>query len=146
MTSRWSAHLRGHLLRFDRPRAPEISPADGARLLLAAVLAELLRIGAVAWLRPRVPLLLLMPAVLLVALLLLRAARVGPARIGLRPWREWSTTERSFLVQALVLANVVFPLVLAGPIAARLAEPGAARGLLAVFAPYLLYGFYQELV
>ena len=145
-SSPWSPHLRGHLLRFDRPPAPGISASDGARLLVAAVLAELLRVVTVAWLQPRVPLLLLAPAMLLTALLLLRAARVEPARIGLRPWREWSTTEHSFLLQALVLANVVFPLVLAGPIAARLAEPAAARGLLAVFLPYLVYGFYQELV
>jgi membrane protease YdiL (CAAX protease family) len=41
---------------------------------------------------------------------------------------------------------VVFPLVLAGPIRNRLAQPGVAWSLGNVFLPYLFFGFYQEVV
>lgn len=68
------------------------------------------------------------------------------AQVGLRPWREWTTTERSYFVQVLVIANVVFPAVLAAPMRRRLAEPSVLSTLWSVFVPYLFFGFYQEVV
>ena len=144
---RLSPHLRGHLFLFDRVPGPAHGDAVGARLLLTAVFLEGVRLAALRWLRPAIPLWALLP--LLIALALL-AVRLGTgltlSQIGLRPWREWTTTERSYFLQVIVIANVVFPVVLAAPLRDRLARPDAAWTLWSLFVPYLLFGFYQELV
>lgn len=143
----WGPHLRGHLLLFDRPPAPAYGPRAGVRLLLAAVLLEVVRLAAVRWLHPGVPLGPLLAALLGLALLagpLL--AGVAPSQLGFRRWRDWTLTERSYFLQVVVLANVIFPLVLAGPLAGRVAQEGLAAGLWNVFVPYLFFGFYQEIV
>src|SRR5262245_51663987 len=88
----WSPHLRGHLLLFDR-RTPsvDLTPGTGARLLLAAAMLEVVRLGAVAWLYPSVPLALLLVALLALALLTVPDfAGVQLRQLGLRPWREWT--------------------------------------------------------
>lgn len=142
---RWSPHLRGHLLLFDRSPAP--ASAAGTRLLLVAVLVEAVRLAALRWVHPAVPLWLLLPAVLGVGLLMVSAiAGVKLAHLGLWRWGKWTATERSYFLQVIVIANVVFPIVLAGPIANRLAQPDMTRGLWTIFVPYLFFGFYQELV
>lgn len=143
---RWSPHLRGHLLLFDRRPAQALSAPAGVRLLLAAALLEIVRLAAVTWLYPGVPLWLLLPALVGLALLVVPGlAGVKLVHSGLRPWRDWTTTEKSYFLQVVVLANVVFPIVL-GPSANRTAPPGIAWGLWHVFVPYLFFGFYQELV
>ena len=94
-----------------------------------------------------IPLWLLLPAVLGIALLVvLRIAKVELSQLGLRPWRDWTTTERSYFVQVVVIANVIFPTVFAAQLAQRAKPPGILWGLGHVFVPYLFYGFYQELV
>lgn len=140
-----SPHLRGHLLLFDRRPAPALPSPAGARLVLAAASLEGLRI-AVTWLYPGVPLWLLTPALLGLALLVVRAgAGLKLSQLGLRPWRDWMATEKSYFLQVVVIANVVFPIVLADPLGRRIAERGTAWGLLNTFGPYLFFGFYQEL-
>ena len=140
-------HLRGHVFLFDGARRPAISAQAAARLLQAAAVLEGLRIAVTTWLPPSVPLWLWPPALLLLAVLAVPFFVGLPlSEIGLRPWREWTTTEKSYFLQVLVLANVVFPLVLAGPIRNRLAQPGVAWSLGNVFVPYLFFGFYQEVV
>jgi membrane protease YdiL (CAAX protease family) len=61
-------------------------------------------------------------------------------------WRDWTRTEKSYFCQLLIIANVVFPLVLAGPLRTRLAQPDLAWSLWSGSVPYLFFGFYQELV
>ena len=140
-------HLRGHVFLFDGARRPAISAQAAARLLQAAAVLEGLRIAVTRWLPPSVPLWLWLPALLLLAVLAMPFFVGLPlSEIGLRPWREWTATEKSYFLQVLVLANVVFPLVLAGPIRNRLALPGVAWSLGNVFVPYLFFGFYQEVV
>jgi uncharacterized protein len=56
------------------------------------------------------------------------------------PWREWSATEKSYTLQVVVFANIIFPMLLGSPLAA-----GVLR-LWTVFVPYLFFGFYQEVV
>lgn len=144
---RWSPHLRGHLLLFDRRPAPAFGSRAGVRLLLAAALVEAVRLAAVRWLYPGIPLGLLVAVLLGLALLAVPfVAGVPLSELGLRRWREWTPTEKSYLLQVVVLANVVFPMVLAAPLAERVAQAGLAQGLWSVFVPYLFYGFYQELV
>lgn len=135
-------HLRGHLLLFDSGPAPA-SALAGTRFLVAAGVIEIARLAAVGWLRPALPLGALVPALLALALLV--SARLCGGKLtplGLRRWRAWSTTERSYFVQVLVLASVLFPVLLVAPRLARVTPAGLAQ----VFVPYLFYGFYQELV
>jgi uncharacterized protein len=142
----WNAHLRGHVLQFDGRPAPSLTPAAGTRLLLTATVLEALRLSAVAWLYPRAPLWLLLPPLLLVTLLAVPSvARLSLSDIGLVPWREWSDTEKSYLLQVLVIASIVFPLTLGSPLA-RVPQGRGMWHLSTVFLPYLCFGFYQELV
>lgn len=140
-------HLRGHVLLFDRKPAPPYEPSAGARLLIVAVTLELFRLGLIWLVHPAVPLLLLVPVLVAVALLSLRyLAGVRLSQVGFRPWREWSAIEKSYFVQLLVIANVVFSLVLAARLRAILSQPNALTIVATVFVPYLFYGFYQEVV
>src|SRR5262245_17523805 len=140
-------HLRGHVFLFDGARRFTPSPETGPRLLAAAVLLETLRLAGTRWLPSSFPLWVWLPPLLSLALFAVRRfVGIPLAEIGLRPWREWTTTETSYFCQVLVLANIVFPLVLAGPIRNRLAQPGVAWSVGNVFVPYLVFGFYQEVV
>jgi len=142
-----SPHLRGHVLLFDRGPAPAYPARTGVRLLLAATLAEVVRLAAVRWLYPGVPLWLLLPALLGFALLVVPGiAHVRLPQLGFRQWREWTTMEKSYFLQVVVIANVLFPVALAEPLGKRLAQPGVASSLGNVFVPYLFFGFYQEVV
>ena len=143
----WLAHLRGHVLVFDRKPALGYEPGAGLRLLILAGALETFRLGAVKLLYPLLPLLVLVPLLVAVALLSVRyLAGARLAQIGFRPWREWSTTEKSYFVQLLIIANVVFPLVFATRLRALLSQPNAVAIVATVFVPYLFYGFYQEVV
>lgn len=139
-------HLRGHLLRFGEQPPSTLGSSHGVRLLVIAAALEVSRLAAVWWLDQwRVE--LLVPALLWVAALLaIACAGVTPSQLGFRRWSQWSTTEKSYFVQVVVLANVVFPLVLAAPLAASYAERGVVAFVVLTFLPYLCYGFYQEIV
>lgn len=144
--TRLSPHVRGHLLLFDHRPVAAYSDAIGARLLLTAVLLEVLRLVARSWLHAPIPLWLLLPLLLALALLSVRWTRLTFSQIGLRRWREWTVTDRSYFVQVIIIANVVVPVVLATPLRDRVAQPDFAWTLWSVFMPYLFFGFYQELV
>jgi membrane protease YdiL (CAAX protease family) len=121
--------------------------STGARLLLIAVAVEAFRLVVVTCLHPVLPLLILVLLVLACALLLVRfAARLKLSQIGLYPWREWDPVEKSYFVQLLVIANIVFPLVFAGRLRLILAQPYVLSTVRNEFVPYLFYGFYQEVV
>jgi membrane protease YdiL (CAAX protease family) len=139
----WSAHLRGHLLLFD-PRGSAPLPARaGLRLLGTAALLEATRLAAVAWAYPAVPLWVVVPLVLALALLAVpRLSGVRRGDLGFPHWGEWSATEKSYFVQVLALVAILFPLVLGLP---RVSAGGVPR-LAGVIVTYLRLGFYQELV
>ena len=144
---RISPHIRGHLLLFDEKLAPSYGAGTGVRLFVTAVLLEVVRLVAVRWLQPAIPLWLLLPLLLGFALLSIPVVtRLRLSQIGFRRWREWTATEKSYFLQILVIANMVFPLVFAAPLRNRLAEPSVVWTLWSVFVPYLFFGFYQELV
>src|SRR5438093_2656176 len=142
--SRLGLHLRGHLLLFDKRSSPAHHSASGRRLLFTAVGVEGARLAATRWLHPLLPLWVLMPLLLGFALLSIRVF-AGPslAQIGFHPWRDWSTVEKSYFLQILVISNVVFPVVFAAQLRSRLAQPSVVW---TVFVPYLFFGFYQEVV
>ena len=101
----WISHLRGHLLLFEpRPR-PAYTDSAGFRLLVVAAGLEIVRLSAVQWLYPRVPLWVLLPLLLGIALVSVPAITgVRLSQLGLRRWGEWTTTEKSYFLQVMILA------------------------------------------
>lgn len=147
---RWGGlgvHARGHFLLFDKRSASVHDASTGTRLLWIAVVVEAFRLVAIKWLHSALPLLILVLLLLAGALLLVRfAARQNFSEIGLYPWREWSPVEKSYFVQLLVIANIVFPFVFTSRLRIIFAQPSALSIVWSAFVPYLFYGFYQELV
>jgi uncharacterized protein len=140
-------HLRGHVLLFDQKAPPDYDASIGVLLLAIALGLETLRLIAVAWLHGAVPLLILVPLFVACALLLVRfVAGLRLRQIGLYPWPEWTPVEKSYFIQLLVLANIVFPLVFASRLRLILAQPTALSVIWNGFVPYLFFGFYQEVV
>ena len=140
-------HLRGHVLLFDHKAPPDFDAWSGMLLLAIALGLEVVRLIAVALLHGAVPLLILTPLFVACALLLVRfVAGLELRQIGLYPWREWTPVERSYFIQLLVLANIVFPLVFLSQLRLILAQPGASSIIWNGFVPYLFFGFYQEVV
>jgi hypothetical protein len=131
-------HLRGHLLLFDQKPMPEHSASAGLRLLLIACVLEAIRLGLVKWLYPIIPLLILVLLPLGCALLLVRfLAGLHLSQIGFHPWHKWSTTEKSYFVQLLIIANIVFPLVFGPRLRALFAQHFALEAMVDIFIPYL---------
>ena len=140
-------HLRGHVLLFDRKPASQYEASAGIRLLFIAIVLEVIRLGAVRWFYPALPLLILIPLFLLCALLAVRfGAGLRLSQIGFYPWRQWTAIEKSYFVQLLIIANIVFPLVFAARLRTILGQPSALRTVVTIFVPYLFFGFYQEVV
>jgi membrane protease YdiL (CAAX protease family) len=140
-------HLQGHVLLFDQKPAPQFEASAGLRLLFFAVILEAVRLGVVRWFYPKVPLLILLPLLLGCALLAVRfGAGLRLSQIGFKPWRQWNAIEKSYFVQVLIIANVVFSLVFAARLRRIFAQPNSLEVVATVFVPYLFYGFYQEVV
>jgi uncharacterized protein len=140
-------HLRGHLLLFDPRSALAFDESAAIRLVGIAIVLEILRPVAVRSLHLGVPLMIFVLLFLICALVLVRfVAGLKLSQIGLCPWREWTPVEKSYFIQLVVLANVVFPLVFAGRMRLILAQPSAFSIIWNGFVPYLFFGFYQEVV
>src|SRR5262245_19793578 len=93
----WSRHLRGHFLLFEPRPWPAYSDSVGFRLLALAGGLEILRLSAVRWLYPQVPLWVLLPLLLGIALISVPAiAGIRLSQLGFRRWGEWTTTEKSY--------------------------------------------------
>ncbi|MEY2498052.1 MAG: protease family protein [Verrucomicrobiota bacterium] len=145
-------HLQGHVFLFGNRRSPEYDPSAGLRLLLIFVLLEGV-IGPRLWLfslcgLPVPPTWLRVPVLLVLAMVLIRFfAGVRLTQIGLYRWRNWSLTEKSYLIQVFVIANVVFGLLYATRLRMIAADPGLwwRPAAIAVFTSFL-WGFHQELV
>ena len=140
-------HLAGHVLLFDRKPAPDHHASAGVRLLAIALVVEAVRLVAIKRLYPGVPLVILVLLFLVCALLLVRfAAGLRFRQIGLYRWREWTSVEKSYFIQLIVLANVVFPFMFASQLRLISAQPAALSIIWNGFVPYLFFGFYQEVV
>jgi membrane protease YdiL (CAAX protease family) len=148
--ARLAPHLRGHLFLFDAKPTPAFDPSSGARLLWIFLFLEGF-LGPRLWIlrplgMPGPPFWVRVPLLLGLALLLVRYfARLEPSQLGLRPWRRWTTTEKSYFLQVLLLANVVFLLLFAGRIRAIVDRPSWPSAAIAL-PVYLVWGFYQELM
>jgi membrane protease YdiL (CAAX protease family) len=144
VSSRLKEHLRGHLLRFDSQPPPAHSPTAGLRILLLAMGLEVLRLALVRGLAPMLPLWVLVPLLLGSAVVLVPLVTGVPlSQLGLRRWSAWTTTEKSYFLQVMLLAS---GLLLLGLFTVRGWRMELMRSLGGVFVPYLFFGFYQELV
>jgi len=47
------------------------------------------------------------------------------SQIGFKPWRQWNAIEKSYFVQVLIIANIVFPLIFAAPLRRIFAQPNS---------------------
>ena len=140
-------HLAGHILLFDKKPAPDYNALGGMRLLAIAILVEALRLVAVKQLYPAVPLVIFVLLFLVCALFLVRfVAGLRFRQIGLYPWRDWTPVEKSYFIQLLILANIVFPFVFASRLRLIWAQPAALAIIWNGFVPYLFFGFYQEVI
>jgi membrane protease YdiL (CAAX protease family) len=142
-----ASHWRGHLFLFGPRPAAAYPAAAGWKLLLIVVLLEAVigpRFHLLDWLGLPVPHPAARVAVsLALTLVLVRYfAGVRLAEIGLRRWREWSATEKSYFLQVVVIANVVFAVLFAS----RVQAAAAAAGFWLALGANFLWGFYQEVV
>jgi len=151
-SERLICHLQGHVLLFGNKRLLTYDSAAGLRLLLIFILLEG-AIGPRLWLfnlfgLPLPSAWLRVPVLLVVAIILVRFfAGVKLAQIGLYRWRNWSLTEKSYLIQVIVIANVIFGILFANRLRMIVADPGiwwrpAATAVVINF----VWGFHQELV
>ncbi len=146
-----NVHWRGHAFLFEKKRPPTYSATGGLRLLVIFLVLEGVigpRLSLFSWLQlPLPPVWLRVPILLGLALLLVRfVAGLKLSEIGLYRWREWSATEKSYFVQVFLIANVVFSVLFADRLRIILGEPFLLGRVLTVFLPYLLWGFYQEVM
>jgi membrane protease YdiL (CAAX protease family) len=149
--ARLGSHLRGHALLFEARARHAYDPRAGVRLLLVFAVLELIvgprlllftRLGL-----PVPPLWIRVPVLLALALALVRYfAGIGLSQIGLHPWREWTTTEKSYFIQVLLMANVVFAALFAQRLRAALADPSLRGPAVVVLLTYVVWGFHQEVM
>ena len=145
------AHWRGHLFLFGSHRVPTYGSASGRRLLLVFVVLEAVigpRLSIFQWLHLTVPpAWVRIPLLLALALVLVRYfAGVEFSQIGLAGWSKWSATEKSYFLQVVVIANAVFIGIYSDRLRSVIAEPAIATRFFTMVLPYLLWGFYQELM
>jgi uncharacterized protein len=149
--SRLSPHLRGHLFYFDGKPATHCDASTAARLVLVYLILEVLvgpRLSILEWLHLSLPSVWIrVSALIVLALLLVRwLARAKPAQIGLRRWREWSLTERSYFFQTVLLGNLVFGLLFAHALWIVASDSSKWPQAFLVVLTQLGWGIYQELV
>lgn len=149
--ARLSPHLRGHLLLFDRRSSLTRESTPAARLLLIFLLLEAVlgpRLHILRWLHlPALPSWIRVAMLIVIALSLLRfVARLEPVQIGFYGWRTWSTTERSYSIQALILGNGVFMFIMDQRLRAIASDHSLWGSACLVTLMSLAWGVYQELV
>lgn len=151
-TSRIPAFVRGHLLLFDRPQAPDPTSRQGGRLLLVFLFLEVVvrqvliygsRQFAFAtntwW-----PLVQVAVLVGLGCLLVSGFAGVPLSQLGLRSWRRWSRTEQLYLLQVVLIAIVVFSGFRSANLKMLLARPDVYPAAALILVSEMIWGFYQE--
>jgi CAAX protease family protein len=140
--------VRGHLLLFDQREAPAYSATTGVRLLVVVGVLEIVvgpRAHLLSWLGLDLAAWVRVPLLLTASILLARYwAKAKLSDVGFQSWRTWTTTEKLYFAQVVLLANGIFAAVYSAqlaPLARHHEEWGAAATL---FAVQLLWGFYQE--
>ena len=111
-TRRLGPFLRGHILGFERRDAPAYSSTTGFRLLVIFFVLEFVvgpRIPILTWLGLAPPVWLRVPLLLAISVLAVRLwAKVSFSDIGFLSWRKWTTTEKLYFTQVVIVSNAVF--------------------------------------
>jgi uncharacterized protein len=146
-------HFKGYVFLFGARRPlPVYDSSAGLRLLIIFILLEGVLGPRLALFRifglPLPPAWLRVPTLLTLAMILIRAfAGVRLAQIGLYRWADWSLTEKSYFVQVLLIANVVFGILFAERLRMILTDLGFWwRPASVLIFTNFLWGFHQELV
>jgi membrane protease YdiL (CAAX protease family) len=147
--SRLSPHLRGHVFFFDR-KPTACDAATAIRLVFVFVLLEGLlgpRLSILGRFHLSVPAASIrVPGLLAVALLLVRVVgRTTFSTVGFRRWRDWGKTERSYFVQAVVIAHIVFFFIAARRLQVVAGAPELWGTVAIMVFTQLAWGIYQEL-
>ena len=142
-------HFKGHFFFFGHK--PEgHSPSAGLRLLLLFIVFEYLigpRMHAASWAGLEAPGEEIRVISMLIALLLAVRIVAGPfSIIGMRPWSNWNTAEKSYFVQTFILANVVFSVLYFDRLSAVFANPALWGAIGVSLLIHVLWGFYQEAI
>ena len=145
----FSDHLRGHVLLFDK-RSHPLHSAAAIRLLLIFGFLEVIigpRMRILGLFDVSIPSWIRIAVLLVLALALVRfVAGIRLSDIGLVPWRDWTTTERSYFIQAFVLGNIVFGTLFASRLRAIARNEALWTAALGILLTQFAWGFYQELV
>ena len=144
-------HWKGHVFLFEKKNEPTYNRSAGNRLLLIFFLLEGIigpRLSLFSWLHLTLPpAWLRIPVLLIFALLLIRyIAKIGLSQIGFIRWSEWSKTEKSYCLQVILIANVVFCSLFANHLQILLFAPTVSTWLTTTFFPNFIWGIYQEVV
>jgi membrane protease YdiL (CAAX protease family) len=78
-------------------------------------------------------------------LLVVKIAKVQLSDLGLRPWREWSATEKNYFPQTLALAIAIFSFINLASLRLITKHSFAEIALFSLL-PQLIWGFYQEFI
>ena len=149
--ARLSPHLRGHLFSFDQRSLKPCTPATATRLVLVFVLLEGFlgpRLSLLGWFRLAAPpVWIRVPALLALALFLVRVVgRTQLSTIGFRRWREWGKTERSYFIQVIFIAHVVFFFIAAHRLRVIVGDHRLWGRACVMVPTQLAWGIYQEVM
>lgn len=142
---------RGHLFLFSEKSSPAYKSGAGIRLLLIFLLFEGIlgpRLSLLMWLDIPIPIAeIRVPILLFLSLVMVRfLAKIKLSQIGLYSWLKWTTIEKSYLIQILILANAVFSLLFLDKLAIVWVHKTIWGSAITLFLVTLLWGFYQEVI
>jgi uncharacterized protein len=142
---------RGHLFLFDPKLPPKYSAQTGVRLLLIFVLMEGIlgpRLSLFGVLGLPVPdTFIRVTGLLLLSLVLIRfVAKLHPSELGLRAWKNWTATEKSYFIQILIIANIIFSATSSRQLSIVLSHQSIWVSTLPMFVGSMIWGFYQEVI
>jgi membrane protease YdiL (CAAX protease family) len=147
-TRRLGPFFRGHILGFERRGAPAYSSTTGFRLLVIFLVLEFVsgpRIPVLTWLGLAPPVWLRVPILLAISVLAVRLwAKVSFSDIGFLSWRNWSTTEKLYFAQVVILANAIFIVVYSHPLGFLQGRSDVWPAVAAIVVVEFIWGFYQE--
>ncbi|QGX39748.1 CPBP family intramembrane glutamic endopeptidase [Permianibacter aggregans] len=135
---------QGHLLQFESQPDWPIERRLVLRLLWLFIVFELVLGPRLGWWS--LPVSWRLPLQWTAMLLALHWSAVSYRAIGFKPWSIWTRTERWYLPQAVVLANLIFFALFSAQFLALASAPAYVATLLLLILMQLLWGAWQELI
>ena len=145
---------RGHFFLFDKPQLITYTPQQGFRLLVIFIFLEAiirplslfcsrqLNIGNYNWWS----IVNMTILTFLFFLLIKNFARVKTAELGLYSWRQWTKTEKLYLLQIIPVTIIIFSVFNAAGLKVLWSRPNSSEIVLLTLIPQMIWGFYQELL